>query len=198
MGSWGYTRVISCICVSVTPPFPSEPVFTPTSPRHLCHRHLLHHVRERQTIDSDIPRQLFPHLPRSRSRCRRALWSCFLGRGKPLSLDADVDHTGGIDMNLYRPIPSIRPSRNTSGTVSPWVRVSRLKCPRSNGSTRRCIAVILFVFDPCAGALAEEMLGLGVSMARSCIANAILFSSFEYVKKKINALEDPVSARSKD
>ncbi|SLM34081.1 Mitochondrial substrate/solute carrier [Lasallia pustulata] len=44
----------------------------------------------------------------------------------------------------------------------------------------------------------EMYRGLGVSMARSCIANAILFSSFEYVKKKINALEDPVSAGSKD
>ncbi|MCJ1299371.1 hypothetical protein MMC08_002163 [Hypocenomyce scalaris] len=34
--------------------------------------------------------------------------------------------------------------------------------------------------------------GLGVSMARSCIVNVIFFSSFEYIKKKINALEDPV------
>lgn len=32
--------------------------------------------------------------------------------------------------------------------------------------------------------------GLGVSMARSCVVNAIFFSSFEFVKKRINALED--------
>jgi len=32
--------------------------------------------------------------------------------------------------------------------------------------------------------------GLGVSMARSCVVNAIFFSSFEYIKKHINALED--------
>ncbi|KAI4127150.1 MAG: hypothetical protein LQ347_004720 [Umbilicaria vellea] len=32
--------------------------------------------------------------------------------------------------------------------------------------------------------------GLGVSMARSCITNAIFFSAFEFVKKRINALED--------
>ncbi|MCJ1255725.1 hypothetical protein MMC24_003542 [Lignoscripta atroalba] len=34
--------------------------------------------------------------------------------------------------------------------------------------------------------------GLGVSMARSCIINAIFFSSFEFVKKRINRLEDPL------
>ena len=198
VGSWDYTRAISFICVSVTSPSRSEPVLTPTSPRHLCHWHLLHDVRERQTIDGDIPRQHFANLPRSRSHCRRDLWSCFLGCGKPLSLDADVDHTGGTDMDLYRHILSILPSRNTSATVCPWVRVSRLKCPRSNGSARGRIAVILFVFDPCAGATAEEMLGLGVSMARSSISNAILFSSFEYLKKKINSLEDPVPDGSKD
>jgi hypothetical protein len=32
--------------------------------------------------------------------------------------------------------------------------------------------------------------GLGVSMGRSCLVNSIFFSSFEFVKKKINALED--------
>lgn len=32
--------------------------------------------------------------------------------------------------------------------------------------------------------------GLGVSMARSCVVNAIFFSSFEVVKKQVNALED--------
>jgi len=32
--------------------------------------------------------------------------------------------------------------------------------------------------------------GLGVSMARSCVVNAIFFSSFEFVKKQVNALED--------
>ena len=34
--------------------------------------------------------------------------------------------------------------------------------------------------------------GLGVSMARSCLINTIFFSSFEFLKKKINALPDPV------
>ena len=32
--------------------------------------------------------------------------------------------------------------------------------------------------------------GLGVSMGRSCAVNAIFFSSFEFLKKRINALED--------
>ena len=32
--------------------------------------------------------------------------------------------------------------------------------------------------------------GLGVSMGRSCLVNAIFFSSFEAVKKRINNLED--------
>ncbi|KAI9753461.1 MAG: hypothetical protein M4579_005145 [Chaenotheca gracillima] len=31
--------------------------------------------------------------------------------------------------------------------------------------------------------------GLGVSMARSCVVNAIFFSSFEFIKKRINALD---------
>lgn len=31
--------------------------------------------------------------------------------------------------------------------------------------------------------------GLGVSMGRSCVVNAIFFSSFEFIKKQINALE---------
>ncbi|KAL8881047.1 MAG: hypothetical protein Q9198_001670 [Flavoplaca austrocitrina] len=33
--------------------------------------------------------------------------------------------------------------------------------------------------------------GLGVSMTRSCLINTIFFSSFEFLKKKINALPDP-------
>lgn len=36
------------------------------------------------------------------------------------------------------------------------------------------------------------LLGLGVSMARSCVINTIFFSSFEWIKKHINALPDPV------
>lgn len=32
--------------------------------------------------------------------------------------------------------------------------------------------------------------GLGVSMGRSCVVNSIFFSSFEFVKKHINAMED--------
>lgn len=34
--------------------------------------------------------------------------------------------------------------------------------------------------------------GLGVSMARSCVINTIFFSSFEFIKKRINALPDTV------
>ena len=32
--------------------------------------------------------------------------------------------------------------------------------------------------------------GLGVSMARSCAVNAVFFSSFEFLKKRIKALDD--------
>ncbi len=32
--------------------------------------------------------------------------------------------------------------------------------------------------------------GLGVSMSRSCVVNAIFFSSFEFIKQHINSLED--------
>ena len=35
--------------------------------------------------------------------------------------------------------------------------------------------------------------GLGVAAARSALTNAILFSSFEYVKKRIRSLPDPVA-----
>lgn len=35
--------------------------------------------------------------------------------------------------------------------------------------------------------------GLGVSMARSCTINMIFFSCFEFIKKKINTLPDPVA-----
>jgi hypothetical protein len=34
--------------------------------------------------------------------------------------------------------------------------------------------------------------GLSVAAVRSAVTNAILFSTFEYVKKFINSLEDPV------
>lgn len=34
--------------------------------------------------------------------------------------------------------------------------------------------------------------GLGVSMARSCAINTIFFSCFEYVKKRINNMPDPL------
>jgi hypothetical protein len=32
--------------------------------------------------------------------------------------------------------------------------------------------------------------GLGVSMGRSCVVNAIFFSSFEFIKKRLKALDD--------
>lgn len=32
--------------------------------------------------------------------------------------------------------------------------------------------------------------GLGVSMSRSCVVNAIFFSSFEFIKKRIKTLDD--------
>lgn len=32
--------------------------------------------------------------------------------------------------------------------------------------------------------------GLGVSMSRSCVVNAIFFSSFEFVKKHIHQMDD--------
>jgi len=32
--------------------------------------------------------------------------------------------------------------------------------------------------------------GLGVSMGRSCVVNSIFFSSFEFIKKKINEMDD--------
>ncbi|KAM0356586.1 hypothetical protein ACHAPY_007052 [Fusarium culmorum] len=32
--------------------------------------------------------------------------------------------------------------------------------------------------------------GLGVSMGRSCVVNAIFFSSFEFVKKHINQMDE--------
>ncbi|MCJ1355089.1 MAG: hypothetical protein MMC33_005080 [Icmadophila ericetorum] len=40
--------------------------------------------------------------------------------------------------------------------------------------------------------------GLGVSMARSCVINMIFFSSFEAVKKHINALKDPLQDTTVD
>lgn len=32
--------------------------------------------------------------------------------------------------------------------------------------------------------------GLGVSMGRSCAVNAVFFSSFEFLKKQINAIKE--------
>lgn len=32
--------------------------------------------------------------------------------------------------------------------------------------------------------------GLGVSMIRSCVVNAIFFSSFEFIKKRIKTLDE--------
>ncbi|KAG6023806.1 hypothetical protein E4U41_001925 [Claviceps citrina] len=39
--------------------------------------------------------------------------------------------------------------------------------------------------------------GLGVSMSRSCLVNAIFFSSFEFVKKRIKTLDDEANGRNK-
>ena len=35
--------------------------------------------------------------------------------------------------------------------------------------------------------------GLGVAAARSALTNAILFSGFEYIKKRIRSLPDPIA-----
>lgn len=32
--------------------------------------------------------------------------------------------------------------------------------------------------------------GIGVSLARSCVVNALFFSSFEFLKKRIKAISD--------
>jgi hypothetical protein len=37
--------------------------------------------------------------------------------------------------------------------------------------------------------ITDRQLGLGVSMARSCVVNAIFFSAFEFTKKNINQVE---------
>lgn len=102
--------------------------------------------------------------------------------------------TSGANANLCRPIQSTRPNRDSSATACPWARADAWRSPRSNGSVRRCIAVYFYLHPPGNGARARAnstMAGLGVSMARSCITNAIFFSAFEFVKKRINALEDP-------
>ncbi|KAG5977834.1 hypothetical protein E4U55_006517 [Claviceps digitariae] len=39
--------------------------------------------------------------------------------------------------------------------------------------------------------------GLGVSMSRSCLVNAIFFSSFEFVKKRIKTLDDEANSPNK-
>lgn len=39
--------------------------------------------------------------------------------------------------------------------------------------------------------------GLGVSMGRSCLVNAIFFSSFEFIKKRIKTLDDEANSPNK-
>jgi len=36
--------------------------------------------------------------------------------------------------------------------------------------------------------IADRRLGLGVSMGRSCVVNAIFFTAFEFTKKRINRI----------
>lgn len=107
-----------------------------------------------------------------------------------------------LTQTYRRPIPSTPPNRGTSATAYPSAKASWCKCPRSNGSASKCTAVNPSSSPahllPEQGAKEIFLLGLGVSMARSCITNAILFSSFEYLKKKINALQDPSPLPSLD
>ena len=41
--------------------------------------------------------------------------------------------------------------------------------------------------------MTDHQTGLSVTLFRSCLTNAVLFSSFEYVKKRINNLDDPLT-----
>lgn len=41
-------------------------------------------------------------------------------------------------------------------------------------------------------------IGFGLAMARSCLTNIVFFSFFEFIKKKINQLPDPVLLGSVD
>ena len=41
-------------------------------------------------------------------------------------------------------------------------------------------------------------IGFGLAMGRSCLTNIVFFSSFEFIKKKINQLPDPVLLDSVD
>ena len=51
--------------------------------------------------------------------------------------------------------------------------------------------VSLRISTVCANALYLSV-GFGLAMARSCVTNIVFFSAFEFIKKKINQLPDPV------
>lgn len=56
-------------------------------------------------------------------------------------------------------------------------------------STRTTTAVSISLPEVDGEVLTALSLGLGISIFRSCLINGIFFSNFEWVKKKINALE---------
>lgn len=46
---------------------------------------------------------------------------------------------------------------------------------------------VRLIRNPIADRLLPRYRGLGVSMARSCILNAVFFSSYEYIKGSVNS-----------
>lgn len=111
---------------------------------------------------------------------------CQLGVCKCLSSEAYLIHDASlnIETQIY-PIDSAKSIYQRNCLTS---EVGNTKKPKIQFFNRRMYrGMCLCPYNSMSGS--QFLAGLGVSMGRSCVVNAIFFSAFEFMKKRINRLE---------
>jgi solute carrier family 25 carnitine/acylcarnitine transporter 20/29 len=125
------------------------------------HRHLLRYLRECEANTSKRPRHVI-HTPPCRRSSGRPLWPCELGLRKSLSSTLYTPHTNRLQIF---PIDTAKSIYQRNCLVGGRDKATRPKIQFLNPRMYR---------------------GLGVSMSRSCVVNAIFFTAFEAMKKRVN------------
>jgi hypothetical protein len=134
---------------------------THRSSRFHRYRDLLRHLRECEANPGKCPRHVVHTSPRRRSSWR-PLWPCELGLCKSLSSALHILYTNGLQIF---PIDTAKSIYQRNCLVGGRDKATRPKIQFLNPRMYR---------------------GLGVSMSRSCVVNAIFFTAFEAMKKRVN------------
>lgn len=143
-------------------------VLTMASTRHCGNGHLLHGVRERQAARNNVWRRQ-PDLEQALGGSfGRTLRNCVLGDDLYVCPATDPIRYANTSAD---PIDSAKSIYQRNSLL--YSRGQQVEPPPKIAFFRK-----------------HMYRGLGVSMGRSCVVNALFFSAFEFMKKHVNSLDD--------